>query len=664
MPDQSYELDVLRDLREEAGVVGELAGNEKSFLAAYDAFRSADRKAFQAVLDQLKLVPRCRLVCEWIRSKECVFLCLELCGPPKPIDQPPNPRTLAEAIVRLTADDKAVRQLAQAVEKRDRAAFQAIVTQYKLEPICHLFCHWVCVVRYRLICHWVCGLEVEQRPDLVRELQSAGQALRQLLERKEVFDAAVAASNAGDAEKLGSVLKAANIFQYCHFICEWFCSWRCTLACLTFCRDFVLTPVAVQAQEALEFARATQLLAQRPADLERLSAALGAGDAKTYAAIVVELKLHRFCFQLCHWICALRCRRFCILVCPPIFNHPWFTHVGDFGIYADITPATGLTNKAQASHGGPNFGFFGGLSLRGLCPKYDPAHPGAPMAYRFLYQPAGAATPTPITGGFVREVLVGSRYTFWNGNPLAIQSVRIRGTGTTSPTPPPPSPDPTPPDHYIVPDAKGWVAVDPMAFDDAFNGWLMGFASGVAFPGGDPAPGVPAGTAVPVANQKNGVDAKLIFQATRTSTIVAVNGGAAPDYTNQLDKIRINNWSEVNLLDLQEFVGPGTTPCSPLTNALHILYTTDHELLATWSIDMVTSAVIPGPAPVFPSGAGPRGAAGSDFHDITTWPTCSYLIRLHTRRSLTDGLIDDSDKWNFKTFCVGSKKPNIGPKPT
>ena len=123
------------------------------------------------------------------------------------------------------------------------------------------------------------------------------------------------------------------------------------------------------------------------------------------------------------------------------------------------------------------------------------------MAYRFLFRPAGVPTPTPITGGpgggFVCEVLVGSRYTFWNGNPFALQSVRIRGTGTTSPTPPPPGPGLTPPDHYIVPDPQGWVTVDVMALDDGFNGWLMGFASAVAFPGGNPAPGVPAGTAVP-----------------------------------------------------------------------------------------------------------------------------------------------------------------------
>jgi hypothetical protein len=651
VPDRDFELDVFRDLLEEARSIGQLAEDENAFREAYEGFRAGDVSRFQAVLKRLGL--RCSLICEWIRIKECIFVCLQLCGPPKPTDRSLNPRELAEAIVRITSDERLVRQLAETVEKRDHDSFQRIVEQFKLGNLCHFFCHWLCVVRYRLICHWLCSIEKIERPDFARELQSAGQALRQLLEHKDSFDQAVAASDAGDAEKLGAVIQAAQLISFCHLICEWFCSWRCTRVCLILCRQFPLEPVRDEIREALAFAKAMQQLGQEPLQLERLSAAVGAGDAETYSASVKKLKLQRFCIQLCHWICFLRCRRFCIPVCPDPFYHPWFTHVGDFDIYGDIG-ATGLTNKAQAGHGGPNYGFYNCMSLKGLCPKYDPANPGEPMAYRFLFQPAGAPNPTPITGGFVCEVLVGSRYTFWNGDPFAKQSVRIRGTGTTSPTPPPFDGNLTPPDHFIVPDPQGWVTVDPMAFDGAFYGPLMGLASAVAFPGGDPAPGVTAGTAVPVANQKNGVHSAIIFEATRVSKI----GSPPPDYTNQLGNIHINNWNEVNLIDLQEFLGPGATACSPLTNDLHILYTADHELMAAWFIDMVTSASIPGPAPVFPSGTGPRGGSGSDFHDISTWPTCSYLIRLHTRRSLTTGLIDDVDKWNFKTFCIGKKRNN------
>jgi hypothetical protein len=652
MASQKIDYGAYRSLREGASAIGQLARDEKAFREAYEAFRSGEGKKFQAVLQRVGLLPRCSLVCEWIRIKECVFLCLELCGVPKPSDEAPNPRMLAEAIVRITSNEKLVRELAEILERRDRDAYRRIVEEYKLGPWCHLFCHWLCVIRYRLICRWICNPQQVERPNLAEELQAAGQALRGLLEHKDSFDQAVAASNAGDAEKLGSVVSGAGLVPLCYYICEWFCSWRCTRVCFTVCREYPRDPIKDQIGEALAFAKALQRLNEKPGDAERLLAAIGAGDGKAWEAILRELELYPYCIQLCHWVCTLRCRGFCVLVCPSTYLHPWFTHVGDFSITADIDPVSGLTNKSEAGHGGPNYGFFNDLSLQGFCPKVDPAHTTEAMAYRFLYQPAGATTATPITGGFVSEVLVGSRYTLWHSNPNTLQSVRIRGTGTTSPTPPPSTPAPAPPDHYIVPDAQGWVPVDQNALDDGFDGWLMGFASPVAFPGGDPAPGVLAGTAVPVANQKNGSNSAIIFQATRVSTIAAVNSGtASPDYTNQLNVIHLNNWNAVSLINLEEFAGGMS--CSPVNDNLHIQYTTDHELMADWYIDMVTAATVT-PAPVFPSGVGPRGSAGTDFHDTTNWPSCSYLLRLHTQRSLTDGLLDDPDEWegSFLTFCI------------
>src|SRR5439155_4735605 len=268
-------LDVFRDLLEEARTIGQLAEDERAFREAYEAFRAGDVSKFQDVLKRRGL--RCSLICEWIRIKECIFVCLNLCGPPKPTDHTPNPRELAEAIVRITSDERLVRQLAEAVEKRDHDSFQRIVEQFKLGNLCHFFCHWLCVVHYRLICHWLCSIKKVERPNLARELQSAGQALRQLLEHKDSFDQAVAASDAGDAEKLGAVIQAAQPVSFCHFICEWFCSWRCTRVCLILCRGFPLEPIRDEIREALAFAKAMQQLGQQPLQLERLSAAVGAG---------------------------------------------------------------------------------------------------------------------------------------------------------------------------------------------------------------------------------------------------------------------------------------------------------------------------------------------------------------------------------------------------
>lgn len=316
MAGEDFERDVLRALIEQGSAVGKLASDEGAFRAAYEAFRKEDAGAFQAALAGVNLIPHCFEICEWVRTKECVFLCLKLAGPPEKIDRP-DPRQLAETIVRITADDATVHALATAVDKGDRDAFQRIVEAHDLAPIIHLFCHWVCVVRLRLVCRVVCARTPAPRPDFVDELRSAGKALRGLLAQNGAFDDAVAASDAGDAEKLGSIIDGAGLIQLCPFICEFFCSWRCTLVCLRLVGRFAPQPVTDELAEAHAFALGTQRLAA-DARLEPLSAAVGAGDAGAFTSLVTQLELHRFALQLCHWICSRRCWLFCRIVCPPV----------------------------------------------------------------------------------------------------------------------------------------------------------------------------------------------------------------------------------------------------------------------------------------------------------------------------------------------------------
>jgi hypothetical protein len=259
-------------------------------------------------------------------------------------------------------------------------------------------------------------------------------------------------------------------------------------------------------------------------------------------------------------------------------------------------------------------------------------------------------------------VFVGYRYTLWHGDPNTLQPVWITGTGVTSPTPPPFTPSPTPPNHYIVPDANGWVEVDQRALGGVFDGYLLGFSSNVAFPGGAPTPGVSAGTVVPTANQNNGTSAAIIFQATRVSTIAAVNGGAAPDYTNQLDTIHINNWNEVNELNFKEFA---TGCCTPIDKTLSAQFTVDHEQMGAGSWSLVISScalasdidlidIPPPPSPItgVTFTAAGRGGAGTIVEDTSAWCNCSYTVTLATTPGLTTGLIDRSVEDNSLTFAI------------
>jgi hypothetical protein len=467
---------------------------------------------------------------------------------------------------------------------------------------------------------------------------------------------------------LQAAINEAGFVSGCETICLFFCIWRRVWVCRTLCQDppVVLTG-AYAVEEAQSFALAARQLAAHPRALADLVGAVQTMDAEVYRGVISRFALGPYCWQVCAWVSSVTCFEFCYCVCPNDSNHPWFTNVGDFNIApgADIDTTTGLTLHPENGHGGPNFAFFANLSLGGFCPYADPVT-SQPMAYRFLFQPAGA--PISPTSDYVygvngvSGVNVGYRNTLWHGNPNTLQKVWITGTGVTSPTPPVSTPSLTPPDHYIVPDANGWVEVDQNALGGVFDGYLLGFSSDVAFPGGAPTPGVLAGTVVPTANQNNGVNAAIIFQATRVSTIAAVNGGAAPDYTNQLDTIHINNWIEVNELNFAEFA---TGCCTPIDKTLSVEFTVDHEQMGAgaWSLDISSCALpsnidlidIPPPPPPIAGvtfTAGGRGGAGTIVEDTSLWPNCSYTATLTTRPGLTTGLIDRSDDPNPLTFAI------------
>ena len=660
-------------LASQADAMGRLAQDGGGFAAVIAAFESKDPNAFRWVLERLELVPYCELICEWVRIKLCALRCAEICVPIQEADEAPSLQQFAQAVARLSSNEKVLRRVVDALACGDGKDYHAALEELTLAQFCYLICYWVCSVGYARICEIICRPGPTIAPDALGELRTAGEVAARLVKNARALEAISRAAVALNCETLRSTVDEAGFGPDCEIICWLICVWRCTLVCRELCE--VPPPIltgALAVEEAQNFALAARQLSNQPRVLGDLVNAVQSRDAKAYREIVARFRLAPYCWQLCAWVCSVTCYEFCVCVCPNNYLHPWFTNVGDFNIApgADIDTTTGLTLHQKGGHGGPNFAFFANLSLGGLCPKVDPAHTNEPMAYRFLFQPAGAAAPTPIAGSYVygtngvSGVYVGSRYTLWHGNPNTPQQVWITGTGVTSPTPPPSTPSPTPPDHYIVPDANGWVDVDQNALDDAFNGFLMGFASNVAFPGGLPTPGVLAGTSVPAANQNNGVNAAIIFQATRVSTKAAVNLGAVPDYSNQLNTIHINNWTEVHELDFKEFA---TGCCTPIDKTLSVEFTVDHEQMdaGAWSLVIKSCALasdidlidIPPPPPpiagVTFTGGG-RGGAGTIVEDTSTWCNCSFTVWLNTRPGLTTGLIDRIVEQNPVTFAICS----------
>jgi hypothetical protein len=219
-----------------------------------------------------------------------------------------------------------------------------------------------------------------------------------------------------------------------------------------------------------------------------------------------------------------------------------------------------------------------------------------------------------------------------------------------------------------VPDANGWVPVDP---NSEFGGFtpLMVFDSTQVVAGGEPVPFgnfsigssapncVLAGQPVPPALQKGGMDLSIIFQATRA-------GVSTIDYSNALPKIHVNNWLEVNELNFAQFANGC---CTPIDASLDVEFTVDHEDLnaGTWSLTITScSPSAPGnvtppyPPAVLPAGdtvaftAGDRGASGDIEENTSEWCNCSYVVQLNTTPKLTTGLQDRSTITNQLTFAI------------
>lgn len=656
MARQQFDYDVFRDLLEGADLIGDLAKDEQAFRQAYEAFRTGDARSFRDVLQRQRIFPRCSLICEWIRIKECIFLCLDLCGIPKPSEGPQDPRPLAEAIARITDDEKLVKQLVEILDKRDSKAFQKILAEHKLGAFCHVFCHWLCVVRYRLICRWLCSPQPIDRPDLVLELRSAGQALRQLLAHKNAFDAAVAASNAGDADKLKSAIVAADLIRFCHFICEWFCSWRCAWTCLTLCREFPPKPIADHVGEALAFAQAVQRLAQQPSEADRLVTALAKGDHDTWMAEVRKLELQRFCLQLCHWICTLRCRRFCVLVCPPPSLYPQFTSIGGYDYLTDIDSGlhgNGLTVGGRRA-------FFNTLRLNGILPQ---TLGGLPMEYRFETtrtdkdgNPTGAWTP--VLPAQIAKTQIGH----WERlNPFPAPHIEIKKYIVNA--------TPGPSERAATISADGWVQV-PQENNFASPQGAF-FASGdmirlvsqslAAFAPADMA-GVLAGNAahplvpdlyfgirmrvrqqgVPASEADGGTCVHIAVDDTLYNNVTAHpdwDGGVQP--AGQL---------AVRIVDVKELIAH---PCSEITNSLTILFTAAHPNLGTVEIYLT------GPGPTVNFGLPPLPEAGDHYGTaippggwtVSTLKPCAYLITLKITVLLTDGDHEPDPLYDQISFC-------------
>lgn len=660
--------ELAREIGQAAEAVNALALDADLLATAVEAFRAADARSFEAVLERAGVFDRCSLVCDWLCSKECVLVCLELCGAP-PDDQIPDLRDFAKVLDRVTTDNGVLERVVAAVEQRDVKSWAALVRELRIERFCHLLCHWVCFVRCRLRCAVICGPSVAVQRPLIAELRSGGEAIRALAADERAFSAAIEAVQAQDCVRLQTAIAGAGLLDRCTWICEWVCSWRCIWLCWPLCLRFPLERVDASLEEIRAFALAGGRLASDPDALKKLVVAIEHQDGETFGDLVRELELEKFCLQVCHWVSFLTCRRFCKCVCPPNpETEPHWQQVEDFDIHpAPGTPGSSFSLEGYA--GNPVSGAFvfgGGVRLRGNCPLRNSAS-GNSHEYRFMigewtWSPPGDDPTTmpsvpPAALSPVTQLLpthVG--YVFYTdglgmsaSHPVHVTAadvgadgwVRVDGKSVTVPM-------------HFPPGSTSTVVVSPANFLRTFELLLLNTPAITAahppkMPGGLPA--IEAGRSLTTTEQEPIRRYRLRFEVRDSATLLLT-------HTDTLDAVIFDNSPVIAALNLEELF---VNACNPLAgqSQAHILYTVDHPHLRRFSIRIWnnTGTVHPPPAHsgsptvAMPSGefsAGSfffRGGAGGPHVpagtggvavDISGDPPCAYAVELSwlTRRYL------------------------------
>lgn len=645
-------------IRAGAGI-GVLAKDETVFRGAVDAFRAADAESFRRALGLVQIDPDCDLICRWIRVKDCVLRCIELCGPPSgdAISVAEIP-LFAEIIAKITGDEELIERLADAVEDRDGAAFKSLVGDLKIERFCHLLCYWACQIHNRLLCEIVCAPAPVVRRSFVAELALAGGAISELARNKDTLAQVIKGAEAVDCETLSGLLGPGG---NCFYICEWICSWHCVLSCLRLCAPF---PFSLDSSlgEMRDFALAYERLAATPGAIARLVDAVGSENPGAFAALVKELQLERFCIQLCHWVCFEICRVFCFCVCPPPETIPLFTHVGSYRVdpvWNDFT-ADGTTTAGGLA-------FTSQIPLIGLLP--DGQTPTA-MEYRFQTEkyPLGGG-PAPMTAAQIAPTVIGAlEYWEWDAG-IPGWVLRSANYWVNQPDPAqntitilqPVLPNLTVTvNKAVAPD--GWIAVPrennfvhggvgrfvPMGgLADLLTTTLTDEVFGsVAVP-------LPilAGQSTPAADQSERPHFKISFESRNAVTHAAISANDRikialsnttfffnhhPDWAGN-PPLPVTPSTALVSLDIQELIAGGG--CNHLHGHIHALFTAYHPYLGTCEV-YVQGPGVPPPATVNPPisafGEAVSPLGGQDF-DMSAARPCAYILWIKTTLNLTMG---------------------------
>jgi len=156
-------------------------------------------------------------------------------------------------------------------------------------------------------------------------LKEFGDVVSKLAADREAFKNVVEAYDRQDVERFQAELERLNIAKYCVLICRWLCLKKCVIFCRRVCPGPVKPPKVTDIEEIRQFGEAVVRTIKDKKMLESLIKAYDEQNVEKFQEILERLELTPYCAQICHWICSIRCKRICRLLCPP---PPSITHVG------------------------------------------------------------------------------------------------------------------------------------------------------------------------------------------------------------------------------------------------------------------------------------------------------------------------------------------------
>ena len=157
MSNLTLQQNAISQLAAQADAIGKLAEDTGAFAATIAAFESNDPDAFRWVLQRLELLPRCELICEWIRVKLCGLRCCRSVRAAGSQGRAARSAEFARALSQLASNEAVLRRVVDAVSCGDADSYQAAIAEAeaaKILPPTYAARCARCI--YRRICEVVC----------------------------------------------------------------------------------------------------------------------------------------------------------------------------------------------------------------------------------------------------------------------------------------------------------------------------------------------------------------------------------------------------------------------------------------------------------------------------------------------------------------------------